>query len=224
VTVAAAAQTVYASDLFARNLLNNWGSALTGGLYTLQGTAADYDVNGTLGTIVLGAASTNRSAVLASVAQRDVELSFRFTTDKAATGGSQFVYGILRRINSTNEYRAIVRLAPGGGVFIQASNVVNGTETSIGTEVRVTGLVAAPNQFIRVRVQSSGANPTTIRMRAWADGTTEPTTWQYTATNSAAALQVAGALGLRAYLGSATTNAPILVTFDDLLATNVTAP
>ena len=87
VTVAAAAQTVYASDLFARSVLNNWGSAVTGGLYTLQGTVADYDVNGTLGTIVLGAPGTNRSAVLGSVSVRDSELSFRFTTDKAATGG-----------------------------------------------------------------------------------------------------------------------------------------
>ena len=118
-------------------------------------------------------------------------------------------YGLVRRINATNEYRAVLRFAPGGGVFVQASSVVANAEAAIGTEVQVTGLTATPGTFIRVRAQFKGANPTTIRMRAWADGTTEPTTWQYTATNSAAALQVAGGVGLRAYLGSGATNAPV---------------
>jgi hypothetical protein len=53
-------------------------------------------------------------------------------------------------------------------------------------------------------------------MRAWADGSPEPNTWQYTATNSAAGLQTAAGAGLRAYLGSAVTNGPLLISFDDL--------
>jgi hypothetical protein len=73
-------------------------------------------------------------------------------------------------------------------------------------------------------VQVTGANPTTMRIRAWADGSTEPTTWQFTSTNAAAGLQVAGGVGIRSYIGSATTNAPILVRVDDLLATSPVAP
>ena len=34
-----------------------------------------------------------------------------------------------------------------------------------------------------------GASPTTIRIKAWADGTLEPTAWNYTGTNSDAVLQ-----------------------------------
>ena len=64
-----------------------------------------------------------------------------------------------------------------------------------------------------------GTSPTTIRMRAWADGTAEPTTWQYTRTDSTASLQAAGSVGVRAYLAAGATNGPILVTFDDLRAT-----
>ena len=48
---------MYASDLFARTLANTWGTATTGGAYTLQGTAADFDTTGTTGTIALTAAS-----------------------------------------------------------------------------------------------------------------------------------------------------------------------
>ena len=87
--------------------------------------------------------------------------------------------------------------------------------------MRVTGLTATPGAFIRMRAQISGANPTTIRIHAWADGTTEPTTWNSTTTNSAAALQVAGAVGLRTYIGSATTNAPVTATFDDFQVTSI---
>ena len=104
---------------------------------------------------------------------------------------------------------------------MQAQPLVNNVESTIGTEVRVTGLTHLAGSFIRVRAQFSGASPTTIRIRAWADGTTEPSTWTYTATNSAATLQVAGGVGLRAYLGGAATNAPLLVTLDDLLATSI---
>jgi large repetitive protein len=222
--VVASSVTVFASDSFSRALTNTWGSADVGGAYTLQGTAADYDTNGATGTVVLGTGAVNRSAVLASVLARDVDISFRVALDKIPVGGSLWSYGLIRRINASNEYRAVLRTAPGGGVYIGASTVLNGSEASIGTEVRVTALTATPGAFIRMRAQFSGANPTTIRMRAWADGTTEPTTWQYTATNTAAALQVAGAVGIRNYLGSATTNTPFLVTLDDLVAISIAGP
>jgi hypothetical protein len=205
-------------------VVNSWGSAPTGGAYTLQGTAANYDVTGSVGTIQLGSPGTNRSAALAGVSVRDVDVSFRVATDKATTGGAQYVYAVARRIDASNEYRAQVRFAPGGGVFLLANSLVGNAATNIGTEVQVAGLTRSPGSFIWVRAQFSGASPTTIRMRAWADGSPEPSTWQFTATNSVAGLQVAGGVGVRAYLGSATSNAPVLVSFDDFLAASIAAP
>ena len=76
--------------------------------------------------------------------------------------------------------------------------------------------------MIRVRAQVSGTSPTTIRIRAWADGSPEPGTWAYTVTNSVAELQAPGGVGLRAYIGGTTTNAPVLVTFDNFLVTSIT--
>ena len=88
----------------------------------------------------------------------------------------------------------------------------------------MAGLTYTPGNSIWLRAQFSGSSPTTIRMRAWADGSAEPGTWQYTATNSAAALQSAGALGLRGYLAGATSNAPVILTFDDFRATSIGGP
>ena len=100
----------------------------------------------------------------------------------------------------------------------RGSSVTNNVETSVGSDVLVANVTLAAGDFIRVRAKVTGASPTTIRVRAWADGTAEPTTWTYTGTDSVAALQAPGGVGLQAYLSSSTTNAPVLVTVDDLRA------
>jgi hypothetical protein len=214
---------VYADDAFNRTATNSWSSAGTGGAYTLLSTAADYDVAGNVGTILL-AAGANRSAVLLGASALDVELSFRFATDRLAVGGNQFVYGVARRVSTSSEYRIKVRLPVNGQVLVQASSVTANAETALGAEVLVPGLSHTAGGFIRVRAQVSGTNPTTLRIRAWADGTVEPTTWQYSVTNSTAGLQAPGPVGVRAYMSSAITNGPALFTFDDFRATNLVAP
>jgi hypothetical protein len=214
--------TTYVDDTFGRTSTNTWGSAPVGGLYALSGTAADYDVSGGFGTILLPSAGASRSALLTPSAT-DVDVSFRVRTDKVAVGSSQFIYAVVRR-NGNNEYRVKLRLAPGGAVFASASTVINNAEVNISAEVQVPGLTHAPNAIMRFRAQVSGANPTTLRIRAWADAAAEPTTWHYSATNSNAALQGAGSMGLRAYIASATTNAPVLISFDDLRYTSIGGP
>ena len=208
----------YALDTFGRNVVDGFGSTNPGGTYSLQGTAADYDVGGATGTIALTTAGATRAAVLSSVAARDVDLSFRFATSKLATGSGQYVYGVVRQVSASASYRIKVRIAPAGAVWVGASSVTNNVETPIGGDVLVANLTQTPDGFVRVRAEVTGASPTTIRIRAWADGTTEPTTWTYTGTDSVAALQAPGGVGLRAYLSSSTTNAPVLVTVDDLRA------
>jgi hypothetical protein len=211
---------IYASDGFSRTVSTGWGTAAAGGAYTIQGTTADYSVNGSAGTINV-APAMNRSAILNGVSQADVDLSFRFAVNKLSVGGQEYVYGVVRRVSSTTEYRTKARVAPSGAVYVQATAVVGGVETSIGSETLVTGLTAAPGNFLWMRAQVSGASPTTIKIRVWADGTAEPSTWQVTGTDSASALQVAGAIGVRAYVSSTVTNGPILVTFDDLRAAKI---
>src|SRR5205085_2029563 len=77
-----------------------------------------------------------------------------------------------------------------------------------------TGLTPIAGSFVRMRALVSGANPTTIQLKAWADGTAEPAGWQFTGTNSNPALQGAGAVGVRSYVSSVT-NAPIAASDHD---------
>ena len=214
---------VYVDDTFARTAANSWGTAPTGGIYTLQGTAANYSVSSGLGSITMPSPSVLRSALLNSTSAAEVDVSFSVRTNKASVGGAQYIYAVVRR-NGTNEYRIKLRFPTDGSVYASASTVINNTETNIGSEVLVAGLSHSANAVIRFRGQVSGANPTTLRVRAWADGSPEPTTWNYTGTNSNANLQSSGSLGLRAYMGGNTTNAPVVISFDDYRVTSLGAP
>jgi hypothetical protein len=109
-----------------------------------------------------------------------------------------------------------------GDVRVQASVVINGVETDVGPAVTVPGLSYTANSWLRFRARLSGTGPTTIRVRAWADGQAEPSTWNFTATNNAGSLQSAGSLGLRVYASRSLTNAPVRFDFDDYLVTTYT--
>ncbi len=215
---------VYVDDTFTRTAANGWGSATpTGGAYTLSGTAANFAVNGGVGSITMPTAGATRGALLNTPSATDVDVSFRVRTDKLAVGGAQFIYGVVRR-NGTNEYRVKLRLAVNGNVYVSASQVINNVESAIGSEVQVAGMTHTANTFIRFRAQVTGTNPTTLRIRAWADAAVEPTTWNYTQTNSNASLQGTGSLGLRTYVASAITNAPVVISFDDYRVTSLGPP
>lgn len=213
--------TVYAADTFSRDVADGWKSADVGGAYTLTGTAAGFDVTGSAGTILLPAKGTNRVAVLPSVSAQDVDLTFRVQTDKAATGSGFYAYGLARRVNTNTHYEGQVRFGPTGQIAVRTSRFVAGAATALGTEAVVPGVTHTPGSFVWVRMQVVGTNPTTIRVKAWADGQAEPVTWSVTRTDSTASLQAPGNVGLRAYMSSASTNAPVVFTFDDYRVTRV---
>ena len=211
------------ADAFGRTTNNGWGSADTGGAYSLLGPASNFGVGGGVGTMVVPSASTTRSAMLPATSAADNDITFRVRVSKLPAGGSYFVYAA-SRVNGKNEYRPRILINPGGTVSAHASVVVNGSESPIGSAVVVPGLTPTVNGWIRFRAQVTGANPTTIRVKAWPDGSAEPTAWNYTATNTAAALQASGSLGLRVYLNTSVTNAPVTFGFDDYSVTTPTPP
>jgi glucose/arabinose dehydrogenase len=210
---------VIAADSFGRNVNNGWGSADTGGAYSLEGTAANFSVTAGAGRIVLPSAGANRAAYLTAASATDVDISFRVRTDKLPSAGHQlYAYGVVRR-NANNAYRPKLIINSNGSVAVHAGVVVNNSESSIAPAVTVPGLSYSAGEWLWLRSEVTGMSPTTIRVRAWADGQPEPDTWHYTATNSTSAVQTAGAVGLRAYVSSSLANAPVTFDFDDLAAT-----
>ncbi len=207
--------TLIAQDSFTRTLTDAWGTPPAGGPYSIPGSKLEYDVTGTIGTFSMTPNQT-RSSLLSSHAESDIDLTIQVRTDKTAAGSNQWIY-VPVRIQGTNEYRPKVRLATNGTVFVGASQVLANVETTIGSEIAVPGLTHAANQPIWLRARITGTNPTTIRVKAWANGSLQPAAWNYTSTNSAAGLQSPGSLGFRSYIGAAS-NSPVVVGFDEFRA------
>ncbi|WP_253259321.1 PKD domain-containing protein [Subtercola boreus] len=208
----------FALDSFQRTVASGFGSADAGGAWTKQGAATDLAVNNGSAVFKLGAAGSQTGAYLNSVSQTDTDMRVQFSLDKAATGGGTYLYAIARKASTNNEYRATIRLKNNGTAAVSLTALKgSATAVTIANEVVVPGSVVAGTK-LSVRVQVTGTNPTTVKAKVWPAGTTEPTDWTVQATDSYAALQAPGALGLVSYVSGTATNAPQQVTVQELSA------
>ncbi|MFB4296090.1 LamG-like jellyroll fold domain-containing protein [Actinomadura sp. NTSP31] len=216
-TVTATAPALLASDAFGRTVTGGWGGADTGGAWSRVGSGGVLSAGGT-GQIELPAAKNDGGANLAAVSSQDTDLTFTVAADKEGTGNGVYVWAVGRRVAGQGDYRARLRLRPSGVVSLQLSRAdASNTETAVGTEQTVSGLTYQPGVPLRLRLQVTGGSPTALKAKVWADGAAEPG-WQATGTDATSGLQAAGAVGVRAYLAGNATNAPAVVSIDDLSA------
>jgi PKD repeat protein len=208
VTVAAATAE-FARDAFGRTVgAGGWGNADLGGAWTsVQTVGTRLSVTPGAGVMDLPAAGNNTGAFLGGVSQTsaDIRTSIVVPVAPVGTAGTDaYVSG--RRVGPGEEYRVRVRFYTNGTVGLLLSRLSGGTESFPGAEVIVPGLTYTPNTTLNVRVQASGTGTTTVRAMVWT-GATEPAAWQITRTDTTAALQVAGAVGLGAYRPTSNTTA-----------------
>jgi hypothetical protein len=215
-TVSVAPPQPLAQDTFTRTLTGSWGTGDIGGAWSvLAGNASNFAVNGSKGTIVTPTKSVEQVAQLGSVSVRDVdyrvETTFPTTVTANGNGKGLFSFLLLRRQTGGAHYRVGLYLTPAGKVLIRGQT---NTGTSLFADVD-TGLSFTAGDTIALRVQAEGANPTTIRAKAWKAGTAEPSAWRVTTTNTTTALQAAGTLGIRTLNSSATVTT---LSYDNLRA------
>ena len=215
-TVVIGESAVLASDAFGRTVSNGWGTADTGGPWTVNGTVSQFSVTNGQGVITLTTAGTGRSAYLGNVSAADTDVSAGIRVDKLANGTGLFVGTIGRRAGSS-EYRLKIKIAPDGSVTAYISRLVSGTETTVQT-APIAGLNYVAGQRLNTRLQVVGTSPTTIRGRVWLSTAAEPTSWQVNTNDATSGLQTAGSVGVHAYPSGSATNPSWPVRFDDFLA------
>lgn len=205
--------TTIAQDAFTRTVSSGWGTAQVGGAWgVVAGTASNFSVNGTTGLISAPSSGAEQIASLGSTSIRDVDATTKITFPAKPSAGAFYGYLVLRRQSSGAYYRVGLFVTNAGTLMIRGQTNAG---TALFSDVN-TGLAVAAGDTFGIRVQVQGANPTTVRVRAWRAGSAEPSTWAATATSSATGLQQAGALGIRAVIGSGGPAAQLK--FDDLLA------
>jgi hypothetical protein len=218
----AGSEVVVAKDTFTRSSVDTWRNADIGGGYTLGSSASHFDTNGTEGTIDVDFDDTQYFTSLQNVSIQNSDSLVKVKIDKVPSGSYGAAYIRARYGSSTGYYRARLKFNnTGSSVHVLGQQFTNsgGAVVDISSETQVSGLSYSANGYIWMRAQFTGISPTTIKIKAWADGTSEPSTWTYTATDSTAVLQTSGAMGLMARLNTGVTNYPVVFTYDDFSVT-----
>ncbi|NUK22075.1 hypothetical protein [Streptomyces lunaelactis] len=206
VTATASAPSV--RDTFTRSVTDGWGSPTVGPAWTnTGGTAANFDVTGTLGTHTLTTVNASRRSLLAS-ASADFNVLVDVASNDLASGGSQFAGPVARAVDADNLYQARLEFTTGGAVILAIRKRLTATETELITFT--TSLTHVAGTFYRVRFQGQGS---TLRARVWLAAGTEPTFWQAAATDTS--LTAAANVGVRSILAVANTDVSPIVSYDN---------
>ncbi|MGB3675103.1 MAG: PKD domain-containing protein, partial [Candidatus Nanopelagicales bacterium] len=211
----AAASSVLVNDDFGRTVASGFGSADAGGSYTTP-EPKNTSVNGSQGMLAL-TASVSRTALVGPSDATDVEALNSFGVSALPTAGSVYMSQVLRSASSGARLEPRLRIMPDKKIIVglRAVNAASAAST-IGTDVTLPFAMAA-NTRLMLRSQVEGS---TVRTKAWAKGTSEPSSWQVTA--NSAAIPATGRAGVWSYLGGGT-NA-INVSVDDLKVSTLATP
>ncbi|MFF1625572.1 C40 family peptidase [Streptomyces sp. NPDC058272] len=203
-------------DAFTRTVSNGFGLSPGGGQWlNLAGSDASFSVNGTQGLVLLDVANVGRYASINDGDIADVSVTGTFTLDKLPTGASASVALTFGYQDSSNHYRARLLFNTTGTVQAALESVSGGTTTTLGAATSVgSGFVA--NQLWHVRAERAG---TTIRCRAWKDGTAEPGTWTFSVTDTTFPT---GRVGIRSLASTGITNLPVNAVVDDFTVSSAT--
>jgi PKD repeat protein len=214
VTVTAPADQPLAQDAFNRTVSGGFGRADIGGNWTIPTGASNYSVaNG--GATISVAAGATRSAYLNAVSSNSALTQFDVSLDKVSDGGGAFVSAIGRNAGNSNDYRAKLWIAKTGGMVLYLTKTVAGAETILTT--KSLGLTYITGDTVRIQMAVTGTSPTTLSAKVWKIGTAEPATWSSTTTDSTAALQVSGSVGVLSYVSGSSLNGPVKVTLRNWL-------
>ena len=196
---------IVAADTFDRVAPRGWGTAERGGRWRLTGPVGDYAVADGAGTVTVPEDQLRGGYLPAQLQDRsDVTATFQRRT--APRDGSVTVAVTGRRVSSTQDYRANLRLAGNGSVALSLSRRAEpGTSGERDQGMSPTVILIGPDedqevdpQPVAVRVQVIGTSPTTVRAKAWLANGSEPADWTVNASDSTAGLQRPGSIGFAA--------------------------
>jgi hypothetical protein len=204
---------VLARDFFERSVTGGWGTADVGGKWVTPDQPARFSVANGAGQISL-LAGDGFKAQLNDVASSQADLRLSFSLSQPAAGAGHYVSVLGRSVPGVGDYRTKVGVAPNGDVSVWLIRTVGGTE-SVLTSIR-PNLSYRVGETLNVRLQTTGTNPTSIRMKVWKAGTAEPSAWTLSTTDSTSALQNKGAVGVYAYSSGSVSGAATVLYVDAL--------
>ncbi|MBO1031371.1 PKD domain-containing protein, partial [Tessaracoccus sp. SD287] len=194
--VAVSAFRVLASDAFGRAVTGGWGSADVGGAWVTSGGAAAFSVDGS-GHVLLQP-TWNRQANLPAVSSTSTRSTLSFSWDREFSGGVVSTTLVGRQVGSS-VYSARARVEAGGiRLYILRD------ETALVGSYMIPNYTYQAGDVLNLWLEVTGTSPTTVKAKVWVDGTPEPTSPNLTGTDSNAAMQTAGGVGVKVTSSSST--------------------
>ncbi len=193
--------TFAAADDFSRTVSSGWGSADTGGPWTITGTASPASVSGGVGNLNLGPGST-RDLRLNGLSLSDVRVSMDLRLDQAPSTGSAYL-GVITRSTSAGDYRVRVWLRDNGTLWLVVQH-----GSTVLRSYQVPGITRAAGDWFTLEVQVTGTTSTTVAASLWRAGTPRPAAWQVSVTDATGS-NPSGSVGVHANRSGAATTAGV---------------
>lgn len=199
-------------DLFTRVVASGWGSATTGGAWSVDGGAAsDYSVNGTQGLVSLGTVNVARRTVI-DLATPHHAASIQVTIAEATALTAPIRAGLFFRYSSsTDNYFASLSLQTNATMTLQIQKTVLGVAGDVTTELTLPWAHTAGLTW-NIAVEICGS---ALMAKAWPTTVSEP---DWVLTGSDFDLQGYTNVGTRSILAAGNTNAlPVVLTYDNFV-------
>ena len=193
VAAQAADNAPLAQDGFDRTTSSGWGTAPTGGSWSVIGGSGS-STAGSAATVRDIQAGRSLRANLAGVKAGDVDVASAFKVPSA----SEFYFSVEgRRQADGAAYRGRARVAANGELKTDVVRVTAAGEKVLAMDT--TGMEVAPGQDVSVELEVTGTSPVTVKTRTWLTGGTVPA-WAVSYTDTADnRITGAGSVGLWAY-------------------------
>ncbi|MBW8801114.1 MAG: hypothetical protein JF597_48485, partial [Streptomyces sp.] len=160
------------ADTFTRSSGSGWGTSDAGFVWSHTATSS-WTVSGTQGVTTFAAANTAAVAVSSTGGGLDVDVEYVASIGARTTGANWFAGAMLRYSDVNNMYLAGIEFDTSNTIKVSIHKWVAGAYSAIAT-LTATGIAYSAGTKIRVRAVAHGAN---LQVKAWLDGTAEPSDW-----------------------------------------------
>lgn len=175
------------TDTFTRTVSNGWNTPDVGGATTtVNGTAANYSTNGTVGNITNASLNVHRTVLYSNNYLVNSTFSIDVTIPAIALTQPATVRLYTRYVDSSNNYWLQLSYDTGSFIDVSLGKTVAGADTTFGATANFIGYTAGG--ITHAKIEATG---TTIRGRVWQGGA-EPATWVQSTIDGAFTVGFAG--------------------------------
>jgi hypothetical protein len=198
------------ADAFGRTTSPGLGTDSVSGLTWTHSSSSAWATTGSAATCTFAAANQASYAFTEKATGADTEITGSVSLS-AVTTGAAWVHAVVARVvDLNNQYRLHIEFGTAGVIGCKIAKLVDGSITDL-TAVVSTGVAYLAGTVIQYRARVVGS---TLQLRAWEDGTDEPTTWTCEADDDS--FPEAGVTGIYSWRVAGNTNVGSLVaTIDD---------